>query len=59
MTRKEFDEIKNIGLEMKANGQTEVLASTPIIFAGPSEGVTVVQTCAQAPIAPYVVVVPV
>ena len=32
MTRQEFDEIKGITLEMKANGQSKVLATTPIIY---------------------------
>ena len=42
---------------MKASGKTKVLATTPIIVAGPSEGVIVAQPCVQAPITPYAVVV--
>ena len=57
MTRKEFDEIKGIALEMKASGQTEVLAATPIVVAGPLEGVKIAKPCAQNPMMPYVVVV--
>ena len=41
MTREEFNEIKGIALEMKANGKVEVLETTPIVVIGPSEGVTI------------------
>ena len=44
MTREEFNEVKGIALEMKASGQTKVLATTPLVVAGPSEGDTIVES---------------
>ena len=42
---------------MKASGETEVLATTPIAMVGPSKGVRVAQPCVQAPITPYATIV--
>ena len=58
MTRKEFDEIKGIEMEMKANAHTKVLEVTPIALVGPLEGVIIAQPCAQTLIAPYAAVAP-
>ena len=55
-SRKEFEEVKGIALEMKASGQTEILTPTPIAMAKPIVEVIVAQTSAQAPTMPYVVV---
>ena len=52
MTRKEFDEIKGIALEMKPSGQIEVLETNPIVVVGPLECVTIEQPYVHAPIAP-------
>lgn len=41
MTREEFNEIKDIALEMKASGQNEVLVATHIAIEIPLEGVIV------------------
>ena len=56
MTREEFNELKGIAMEMKASGQIEVIAATPIAVATPSEGITVAQLSAQTPITPYVTI---
>ena len=57
MSRKEFDEVKGIAMEMKANGQSELLTPTPIAVAGPTEEVTIYQKSAQTPTVPYAIVV--
>ena len=44
MTRKYFDEVKGITMEMKANGQTELLTLMPIVVVGPIKEVTIAQT---------------
>ena len=59
MTRKEFNEIKGVTLEMKASEQIDMLEETSTIVLGPSEGVTIAQPCVQAPIALYAAVTPV
>ena len=41
MTRKQFEEVKGTTLEMKENGQTKILASTPLVVVGPTKGVVV------------------
>lgn len=41
MTRKEFDEVKGIAMEMKASGQSELLTPTPIVVVGPTKEVLV------------------
>ena len=56
ITRKEFDEVKGIAMEMKASHQIEILTPTPIAVAGPTEEVIVAQTSAQTHTMPYVVV---
>ena len=56
MSRKEFDEVKGIAMEMKASGQTKILTPTPIVVVRPTEEVTVSQTSVQTPSMPYVVV---
>ena len=42
MSRKEFDEVKEVALEMKASGQSKILSPTPIIVAGSIVEVTIV-----------------
>ena len=37
MTRKEFNEVKGIAMEMKASGKTKVLAVTPMTIVGSSK----------------------
>ena len=54
MYRNEFDEMKGILMEMKANGQSKILNPTPIVVAGLE--VTVAQPSAQVPNVPYVAV---
>ena len=45
MTRKEYEEVKGIALEMKARGQTKVIMATPrLAVEGPSKGVTIVES---------------
>ena len=46
MTRKKFNEVNGIAMEMKASEQSKVLAATPIVVARPSKGVTIAQPCA-------------
>ena len=46
MTRKEFDEVKGIAMEMKTSRQTNLLTPTPIIVVGPTKEVTIAQTSA-------------
>ena len=41
MSRKEFEEVKGIALEMKASGQTKLLTPTTIAMARPTIEVTV------------------
>ena len=35
MTRKEFDEVKGIAMDMKASGRTKILTPTPIVIVQP------------------------
>ena len=56
MTRKDFNEIRGIMVEMKSNGKIKVFVATPIAMEWDLEGVTVEQPCTQAPISSYVVV---
>ena len=56
MSRKEYEEVKWISLEMKASSQTELLTPTPIAMDGPTEEVIVAQKSAHAPTVPYAVV---
>lgn len=55
MTREEFNEIKCIALEMKANGWTEVITKKPIGITTPYEGVIVARPTAKTPTTPYAV----
>ena len=57
MSRKEFDEVKGIAMEMKESGQTKLLTPTPIIVVGPIEEVIVAQTSVQTPSMPYEAIV--
>ena len=41
MSRKEFEEVKGISLEMKANNQSKLLTPTLIAVVRPTEEVTV------------------
>ena len=41
MTQVEFYQLKGITMEMKESGKSEVIATTPIFVAAPSEGVIV------------------
>ena len=45
MTRDEFSQLKGIAMEMNASGQSEVIATTPIIVVAPFKGVTIAQPC--------------
>ena len=56
MTRKEFNEIKGIALEMKANGKTKVLVAIPIANATPSVELRVVGTTSHISTTPYAIV---
>ena len=42
MTRKEFDEVKGIAMEMKARSQKKKITPTPIAMFGPTVEVIVV-----------------
>ena len=53
MKSHEFNEIKGIALEMKANGKSKVLEATPIAIVVPSEGVTVERSTSKTPIVPH------
>ena len=57
MTRKEFDEVKGIAMEMKASGQSKLLTPTPIVVVGTTKEVIVAQTNAKIPTMPYATVV--
>ena len=57
MSRKEFEEVKGIALEMKASGQTEILTPTPIAMARPTIEVIVAHTSVHALVVPYSIVV--
>ena len=54
MTRKEFDKVKGIAMEMKASGQFNILTPTPIEVVRLE--VTTSQTSAQVPNVPYATV---
>ena len=41
MSRKEFEEVKGITLEIKASGQLGLLTPTPIIVYGPTKEVKI------------------
>ena len=57
MSRKEFEEVKGIALEMKASGKTEILIPIPIAMAGPTVEVTIAQPSVQEPTVPYAIFV--
>ena len=56
-TRREFDELKGIGMEMKASGQSKILTPTPIVVVGPTKEATIAHPSPQALVIPYAVVV--
>ena len=57
MSRKEFNEVKGVALEMKVSGQIDIITPTPIIVVGPIEQVTIAQSSVQAPVVPYAAIV--
>ena len=56
MHSKEFEEVKEIALDMKDSGQTIILTPTSIVMVIPTVEVIVAQKSAQAPIVPYAIV---